>query len=270
MAFFNPEPRTANAKALVDTELLEISYQDVQKEFEKFPVWVKILLNTMSSQVHKYGRELKQYRIADSNDPEAFNGNVLKYLAALLQALQLFGHPEGKHLIVDKSALKLVSIHLAQLAPHRMNQLAKALGAIEGFKYKEEGDEFTLEVASAEPLHLIARQLAYYVSSHPHLLHPTLEDLQFLKALATLTESQTPDHRGLVKVNAGPLMEELKKLGSKANMTLVDSLIDLGLPLQKQSGEGGVDIVFPQEDVKGLFLVWDFLTEMAKQNPFKS
>ncbi len=273
LAFFNPQPRTSHAKALVETELIEISFQEVQKDFEKFPGWVKILLNTMSSQVIKYSRELKQFRVADESDPEALNALVLRSLGSILQAADIYGEKmndkTGDATRVSKASLKQIATNFAQVSPNRMNALAKALGTLPGFEFKEDGDEFELRIESLANFRNDIKTLGFYVQSYPQLLLPGAEDSDFLLALAKMSESVAPNHKGLAKVYSAPVIGELKALNSKANMTTVDSLIDLGIPIQKVSGAEGVELVFPKDDILALQRVWNMLAGIYKQNPFK-
>lgn len=267
LGFFKLEPFTSSAKALVETEIIEIPYQEVQKEFDAFPAWSKILLNTMSSQVIRFSRELKQFRSATSSQDDMFYHNFLRYLGGFSQALDIYGEQKGGVTTLEKTSLRVACTYLNQLVPSKMDQFVKNLKELELVKIIEQGDDYIVEVSAPERIRKLTKDLGYYLAKHSKLLNPSSEDVDFITALKTVGQTLEANPKGLVKVQAAPVMAELKNMQSKANMTIVDSLIDQGVSIQKQSGQEGVEFVFHKDDILSLADVWDLVSRARKQSP---
>ena len=59
MAFFDGAPRSASAKALSDTELLVVSFKDMDSQMQKLPAWLRSVISTILSRIRKANDRLK-------------------------------------------------------------------------------------------------------------------------------------------------------------------------------------------------------------------
>lgn len=270
LAFFNPEPRNASAKALVETELFEIPFKQVQQDFDAFPVWAKILLNTMSSQVLKFSRELKQFRSQNSENPEFFVPLFLRYTCIFTEGLQLFGETQGQARKLNLESLRPLCTFAHQVSPSRMEQVLQILKNRGYLVIYEEGGKKEALVESSEPLKGLIQNLMYYSGSHAELLQPTREEIEFAQAARSVAQECKPNPKGLVQVKASQIMAHLKAQSGKADMTTVDSLIQQSLPIQKVRGADEVEVLFHKEEFQSLAEVWGIIKEVAENNPFKN
>lgn len=268
LGFFKPEPFSSSAKALVETEVIEIPYQEVQKEFDAFPAWSRILLNTMSAQVIRFSRELKQFRVADNNEEERLLP-LLKYLSAFNQAVDLYGQLSSGKLVTDRSSLRIVCTYLSQLALNKMDQFTTEMAQFGYLEKSGNSEDFQVRISEDQfqSFRRISKLLGLYLSSRPHLLAPSLENLHFIQALKTVGCQSEPNHKGVIRVQAAPILSELKRVQSKANMTTVDALIQLGISIEKSSGNDGIEMSFYKEDIFELAELWEFILRTQKASP---
>jgi len=59
MAFFDGAPRSASAKALKDTELLVVSFKDMDAQLKKLPAWLQSVIKTILTRIRKLNDKLR-------------------------------------------------------------------------------------------------------------------------------------------------------------------------------------------------------------------
>jgi CRP-like cAMP-binding protein len=59
MAFFDGAPRSASAKALSETELMVVSFTDMDKQLQKLPGWLRSVISTILPRIRKANDRIK-------------------------------------------------------------------------------------------------------------------------------------------------------------------------------------------------------------------
>lgn len=270
LAFFNREPRTASAKALTPVEVLEIPFNEVQQEFESFPIWVKTMLNTMSGQVVKFARELKQFKVADDDQMATMNMNFLRYLGSLVLAQTLYGETKSDGVWLNVSDLRTVTSQITLLPFNKMTTLLLCLSQISGFRRVEDlsGEFFIIE--QPQQLSFIVRMLDTHLLKSSSLLEPLPEEVTFLRALTELGKDLSPDHKNLITIPAPKVLQRMKQLGTPSDLQVADKIIKRGLAMDKLSSTDGVILRFHKQEMSEISMLWDFLSFLQAQNPLKA
>lgn len=269
LAFFNREPRNASAKALTPSEILEIPFNDIQQEFEKFPSWVKIMLNTMSGQVVKFSRELKQFRLADEDQMATMNMNLLRFLGNLVLAEKMYGKKHDDGIWLNYADIRTVTAQISLLPFNKMSSVLDCLCRTTGFRKIEdhEGEFFIIEYP--ELLLLTVRMLDTHLLKSSGLIEPLPVEVSFLDALISLGRDLAADHRGLVSIPAPKIIAQLKGNGVQADLQVADKIISKGVAMEKLSSSDGVLLRYHQQETDDISAVWNLLSHLQAENPLK-
>ncbi len=59
MAFFDSKPRSAGAKATLDTELIVFPFEALHSQFQNFPEWLRVMVKTINSHLREANLKIK-------------------------------------------------------------------------------------------------------------------------------------------------------------------------------------------------------------------
>src|SRR6185312_4669530 len=72
MAFFDDKPRSAGAKAIADSEVIQLPFVALHAQFKTFPEWLKAMVRTVNGQLRDANARIKNLEAATSGDEEMF------------------------------------------------------------------------------------------------------------------------------------------------------------------------------------------------------
>ena len=262
MSFFKPEPRTTSARAIEDSEVFVIPFDAVGKSVENFPVWAKMLIQSLGNQVFTYQKELKEFRIPDDGTISVINRQLIRYLSALLFCAYRSGR---EPVLIDRAELKSITGQVFVLPPNRMEQLIKVL---EKQNVISLSDQF-IELFETRRLEETLKVLRKYFLKRQELLEPSLNEMKFLSALCEVAKSCEPTAKGVVQVPASNVLEKLAEQGGPVDLTLVDQVINRGLQFEKVLGNEGVELKFQLAEIREFSVCWSLILPIHNDNPFR-
>lgn len=262
MAFFKPEQRTFSARAVEDTEVFVIPFESVKKSFDSFPVWAKLLVQSLGNQVFTYQKELKEFRLADDGTLSIINRQMIRYTSALLFCAYQSGKTPAKIL---RDEIKSVTSQVFLLPPNRMEQLLKLLHSAGWISCSEDW----VELSDLRPLEDTLKLLRRFFLKKPEVLEPSVNEMLFLLALVKMGTEAEVLAKGHVQIKASELLKKLSDLGAPSDLTLVDQVSNRGLQFEKHLGEQGVELKFHLEEIKEFKNCWDCLVLVHSDNPFR-
>jgi CRP-like cAMP-binding protein len=161
MAFFDGQPRSASAEALVPSDLIEISHTALDDALNKFPEWLVTLTKTVSTrlraannririlesltteyEVDKHGNRSKEYHYLTMAE-------VMRFCTALLAVAARYGKNQ------DTNGIEITSGMLEKFAAQMLQvPAAKVVSMIELFKTVEilRGDLYLTDIRFLDQL----------------------------------------------------------------------------------------------------------------------
>lgn len=155
MAIFDKKPRSANVKALKDSEVVALPYEALDKQLDALPVWIKAIMRTMNENLREANKKIKILENPDSGGERFPPYTVNK----LLSILNLVGHRFGQKqedgsLLVPANKLRNYTIQVFQEATNKMEAMQNGLQAL-GFFIVEDLGEGRKKLVNLQPEMLI-------------------------------------------------------------------------------------------------------------------
>lgn len=266
LAYFMGGLRTSDAKALMETELLKVSYDTISGQFDTAPNWVQIMAKTLATQVQNYSNEIK---LLKDTEPGVVLSrlSIARAWASLSFMAQQFGQRNGDSVTVEWPMLRTYSNLCFREVSDSVFKLA---GILESLKLCE------IQRDRSGPTHVkfadtkfLSEFLKFYIraitknSSELSRISPI--EFETISILASTEINVTPIHRGQVEIDMRDFCKFAQKSGySNVTATSIDLLTSHGIEVQKASSEESVKLRYHREEVVNRALFWKIL--MAIQN----
>lgn len=140
MAIFDMKPRSANVKATKDSEVVVLPYDNLSKQMEALPVWVKAIMKTMNENLREANKKIKILENANP-DAERFPPHVINKLLSIFNMVgTMFGQKEGENLVVPQNRLRNFTIQVFQEPTNKMQSLLQGLKDLKMVEITDIGD----------------------------------------------------------------------------------------------------------------------------------
>lgn len=140
MAIFDKKPRSANVKALKDSEVIMLPYEALSQQMDILPVWVKAILRTMNENLRDANKKIKMLEVS-SKDDDRYPPHVVNKLISILNLVGIkYGTPEGEGLSLPVNRLRNYTIQIFQEATNKMESMQNALKEIGYFSIEDLGE----------------------------------------------------------------------------------------------------------------------------------
>jgi CRP-like cAMP-binding protein len=96
LAFFDRKPRSASAVAIIDTEVLEVSFESMEKIYASIPSYMKTIMNSIVARLRHADEVIKKLQKATKKDTSEQKGSGPMSAQDVLEAtddigMNLFG-----------------------------------------------------------------------------------------------------------------------------------------------------------------------------------
>ncbi len=140
MAIFDMKPRSANVKAIKESEVIVLPYDSLTKQMEALPVWTKAIMKTMNENLREANKKIKLLENANP-DAERFPPHTINKLLTILNMVgTMFGQKEGENLLVPQHRLRNFTIQIFQEPTNKMQSLLQALKDLKMFEITDIGE----------------------------------------------------------------------------------------------------------------------------------
>jgi CRP/FNR family cyclic AMP-dependent transcriptional regulator len=82
MAFFDNKPRSAGAKAMMNTEVIELPFRSLNAQFKTFPEWLKAIMRTVNTHLRNANTKIKNLEKTSEDDATFFTPHLVTRLAS--------------------------------------------------------------------------------------------------------------------------------------------------------------------------------------------
>jgi CRP/FNR family cyclic AMP-dependent transcriptional regulator len=275
MAFFDNKPRSAGAKAKTDCEVIELPFKALYAQFKTFPEWLKAMVKTVNSHLRNANQKIKNLEQVQKGDEEVFPPHQITRLMAIIS---LIGFKSGKKdedegadpnaLVVPYYTLRNYCIQVFQQPTHKLDKLMDILSSLQYMKVEDLGEG--QKKISILNLQFLANFTDWYneylFKDESKRVTVTEKEMPALRALVFYGSKETPDDKGMVKVNLTQIQNDsMRDLHYVVNTSDSDGLAQKGLVEDKQSEEGGVLTQrFSLEQVKAVLPYWELIYTLQK------
>lgn len=268
MAFFDNRPRSAGAKAAVDTVVIELPFKALNAQFKTFPEWLKAIVRTVNNHLRNANQRIKNLERSIEEETEYFPPHLVTKLIGILGLVAArFGQQSTDGLDVPSGTLRKYTIQVFQLPTAKMQRLMEVL---QGFGYMKVEDlgEDRVKITMLR-LDLLLGFVDFYndwlYKSEDKKISLWEKEMKPLKALVHYGKKESPNPKGEVKVNLTKMQESCQAdLGFPFSVTEVDSMIEKKLISDKMTIEGSILVAFNAQELENIYPYWELIHTFKK------
>jgi hypothetical protein len=263
LTYFMSAPRKASARAVVDTELAEFRYSEIQAGAKTLPGWTQLMLKSFAEQLGDVNRELAHFQSGDTSELLTLD-EILKGTASLRLAFQTIP-PENDSW--EWSKVRDYSFQVFQIATLKLEPIAQAL-IKQGWMTGQEGEFGLSQVNASQPerIHEFESFIRQYKSSRTKRAMIDVNDIDLISlgSLIATAEGQT-DRKGAARVELSKALTvaQLKPGGKSFRVDQFDLLLSKGLDIMKESTDSGIQVSFNLLETTKIYENWQILHRLC-------
>lgn len=268
MAIFDLKPRSANVKALKDSEVVCLPYDALNKQLDAVPVWIKAILRTLNENLREANKKIKILESADG-EQERYSPHTINKLLTIINLVGArFGEKiDGGAILVPANRLRNFTIQIFQEATNKMDAIQNVMQELDLYIVEELG-EGKRKLTNKNPDFLVE-----FVDWHNEWLFKqdkdriTLspEEVKILTGVIHFAKKSEADAKGFSQANLTDIQNEsMKELGFVLKIDDVNSLIEKKLLSDKIMKDAGVYVNVALGDVEKPAAFWKFLHDLKR------
>ena len=263
MAFFDNRPRSAGAKASVDTVVIELPFKALNTQFKTFPEWLKAIVRTVNNHLRNANQKIKNLERSTEEETEYFPPFLVTRLVSTLGLVAShYGEKGTDGIDVPQWVLRRYTIQVFQLPTAKMQKLMEILQTLNYMKIEDLGEErlkitvFKLE----ELLDFASYYTDWLFKSEDKKVTIWDKELRPVKALIHYGKKFLPNEKGEVRVNLTKMQAECQtELGFPFDGSEIDSLVEKKLTSPKLTVEGNILLDFNLQELAMMLPHWELI-----------
>ncbi len=269
MAFFDQKPRSASARALADTTVIELPFKALNAQFKTFPEWSKAIMRTVNNHLRNANQKIKSLEKSDEETNAVFPPHTVTRLCAILATVtKIYGEktPDGSTL-VPPGTLRKYTIQIFQQPTNKMQTLMEVLQGLGHLKIEDLG-EGKQRITVFNPDFLV-RFVDFYndflFKSEDKRTSIEEKEMKTVKALLFYGRKGKASEKGEIKLNLTQMQNDsMRDLGSLFNVDDVNSLGEKKLVGEKFSLDGALAMSFNLLELETQFPYWELIHACRK------
>ena len=264
MAFFDNKPRSAGAKAVVDTVLIELPFKALNAQFKTFPEWVKAVVRTVNNHLRNANTKIKNLEKTSEDDAQYFPPHLVNRLMAILGLVAArWGEKTAEGtILVPPNKLRNYCIQVFQQPTAKLDKLMEMLQSFGYMKVEDLGEG--KRRLTMNNLDVVLNFVDFYnewlFKAEDKKVTIVEKEMKTLKALIHYGKKATPDAKGEVKINITAIQaESMKELGFIFSVDDVGPLAEKKITSEAMSGADGLACKFVLKDLENLYVNWELI-----------
>lgn len=268
MAFFDSKPRSAGAKAMIDTVVIALPFKALNAQFKTFPEWLKAIVRTVNTHLRNANMKIKNLEKATDEDAQFFTPHLVTRLAAVLGLVAArYGEKAPEGLIVPPNRLRNYCIQVFQQPTAKLSKFQEILQGLGYMKVEEIGEG--RQKLTMFRLDALMAFVDYYndwlFTAEDKKFSIEEKELRTLGVLIFYGKKVTPDAKGKLKVNLTQMQNDsMKDLGFLFSVDDVNTLGEKGVVAEKSAGEGGLFTTYDLAEIEKIKEYWDLIHATRK------
>ena len=270
MALFDRKPRSANIKAKMDSEVIALPYDSLEKQMEAMPVWLKAILKNLNENLREANKKLRVVESTNKSE-ERFPPHIInKFISIYNLVCNRYGKTnESGQLVLHSWTLRNYTIQIFQEATNKMNSVMDALADLEMVKIEDRGDG-TQNLVNLFPEDLFKFVDWYnewlFKPDKDRLAEITENEYKILNGILHFARKSEPNHKGLYKVDLSDAQNDsMRELNFLLKPDDVNSLIEKKYLSEKIMDEKGVYLMVELPYVEVLAKNWKLVTGLKRR-----
>ncbi|MES2769354.1 MAG: cyclic nucleotide-binding domain-containing protein, partial [Bdellovibrionota bacterium] len=263
MAFFDQKPRSANARAMAESEIIALPFANLEAHFKAMPEWLKSMVKTINEHLREANKKIKILEKAQGADSKTFPPHTITKLCAIIGLVtERYGEKDDKGLVVPTTLLRNYTIQVFQEPTTKMEKMQQILQSIGVMTVEDlgEGKKKITILKHDFIMSFVEFYNDWLFKEESKRILVEEKDLPILKALLFYGRKQTPDDKGQVKVSLNAIQNEsMKDLGYVVSLNDYASVIDKKLVGEKSSEKDGVAISYDFKMLDRIFPFWELI-----------
>ncbi|MFN7903570.1 MAG: Crp/Fnr family transcriptional regulator [Pseudobdellovibrionaceae bacterium] len=268
MALFDRKPRSANVKALTDSEVVALPYDSLSSQLETLPVWVKAIMKTMNENIREANKKIKTLETSNPQE-ERYPPHVVNRLLSILNFVgDRYGTQEGDSISIPPNRLRNFTIQIFQEATNKMVSMTQALSTMGYFTIQDLG-EGKQKIINLQPKFLFDFVDWYndwlYKQDKDRSPAMSAEDVKVMMAVVHFAKKTPENDKGYRKINVDDIQNEsMKDLGNLIKVEELNPLIEKKILPEKTMEEGRIFILVHLKDLESLTQYWKMIWDLKK------
>lgn len=268
MAFFDNRPRSAGARAIIDTVVIELPFKALNTQFKTFPEWLKAIVRTVNNHLRSANQKIKNLERSAEEVNEYFPPNLVTKLVGILGLVaSRYGTNQAEGIDVPYDVLRKFTIQVFQLPTAKMQKLMEVLQGFGYMKFEDLGED-RMKI-TVQKLNVLVGFTEFYndwlYKSDDKKLTLWEKELKPMKALIHFGKKEKPNEKGDVQVNLTKMQENCdKELQFSFSVDEIDSLIDKKLVYEKSTVENAILATYNLKEIEDLYPYWEMIFAFKK------
>lgn len=270
MGFFDNKPRSAGARAAVDTVVIELPFKALNAQFKTFPEWLKAIVRTVNTHLRNANQKIKNLERSAEEETEAFSPHLINRLAGVIAAVAAhYGEPTPDGIAIPAGTLRRWTIQVFQQPTAKMQTFMETMQGLGHMTVEDLGEGRQKIVVKNVDFffEFVDFYTDWIFKEESKRITIEAKELRPLKVLIHFALKKTPEERdkGKHRVNLSACqLESLKEIGEPFSIDDVNSLSEKGVISEKMAGSDGVAVVFELASLQRLEPVWTVVHALKK------
>jgi len=263
MAFFDNKPRSASARAVADSVLIELPFRALNAQFKTFPEWLKAVMRAVNTHLRNANQKIKSLEKSDEEANAVFPPHTVTRLCAILGVVaKVYGENSDAGVLVPAGTLRRYTIQIFQQPTNKMQTMLEVLQGLGHLKQEDLG-EGKQRITLFKPDFLI-RFVDFYndflFKSEDKRTAIDEKEMKPLKALLYYGRKAEMNDKGEVKLNLTQMQNDsMRDLGFLFNIDDVNTLSEKKVIGEKFSLDSGIGVTVPLREIEDQFPFWEII-----------
>lgn len=271
MAFFDNKPRSAGAKAIADSVVIELPFKALNAQFKSFPEWLKAIVRTVNTHLRNANMKIKQLERSAEEDNTVFPPHTITRLMAIIAMVATrYGEKDSEGTLVPAGKLRNYTIQVFQQATNKMEKMNQILSALGHMKVEDLGEgKVKIVVKDVDLLwKFVDFYNEYLFKDEGKRVTIEEKELKVIRGLVFYGDKTQKDDKGRVKLGLTQIQNDsMRDLGWVLDVDAVNSLIEKGLTSDKMSEEGKLSVLAEIDEMKRVLPYWEIIYALKKVQP---
>ena len=268
MGFFDAKPRSASARAIVDTTIIELPFRALNAQFKTFPEWAKAIMRTVNNHLRSANQKIKSLEKSDEETNAVFPPHTVTRLCAILSNVaKVYGEKTEGGTLVPPGTLRKHTLQIFQQPTNKMTTMTEVLQSLGHMKVEDLG-EGRQRLTVFNPDFLVS-----FVDFYNDFLFKSEDkrtaiddkEMKTVRALIFYGKKGTPNEKGEVKLNLTQMQNDsMRDLGTLFNVDDINSLTEKKLVGEKLSIDGALAVSFNFSELELQYPFWELIHTCRK------
>ncbi len=270
MAFFDNKPRSASAKAKTDATVVCLPFAALSSQFKTIPEWLKAMIKTINDHLRDANARIKNLESSKSGDEGEFTPYRITKLCAILALVgSKYGEQRPEGLLINYYKIREYTIQIFQEPTNKMDKMMAIMQGLGILEVQDlgEGKKQVLFKRLEELSAFVDYYNKYLFTEEGKRITVDRKDLRNIKAMIFYGAKETPDAKGLVKINITNIQNEsMKDLGYVLTVNDWEGIIAKKISGDKISEATSLALAFDPKTVEQLQKCWEIVYAIEDSN----